>query len=66
MNIVYMDLIIVFIICYLIIGTVAWYRHRISEQVLGAWWDSGADSLEFRSRIEYRVRVRLSGGAQRF
>ena len=46
MNIAYLDLIIVFIICYLIIGTVAWYRHRISEQVLGAWWDASMDPYE--------------------
>jgi hypothetical protein len=27
-------------------GTVVWYRHPISEQVLNAWWDASMDSYE--------------------
>lgn len=38
-------------------GTVAWYRHKVSEQILREWWDASMDPYE-TNPIKRRFRIK--------
>jgi len=39
-------------------GTVAWYRHELSEKILKDWWDASMDSYETQNPIKRRFRIK--------